>query len=58
MLGSINSEVIDKGFIFYIKEIIVNYVDILIVNLIFSGYVVFRNFKSGSRFVRCVVEVF
>lgn len=58
MLGSINSEVIDKGFIFYIKEIIVNYVDILIVNLIFSGYVVFRNFVLGSRFVRCVVEVF
>lgn len=56
--GSTNSEVTDKGFTFHIRETIANHADILIANSTLSGHAAFRNPMSGSRFVRCVVEVF
>lgn len=56
--GSTNSEVTDKGFTFCIRETIANHADILIANSTLSGHAAFRNPVLGSRFVRCVVEVF
>lgn len=48
----------DVGFNFKLNEAIPEHADMLIANSTISGYASFRNPKQGSRFVRCVVEVF
>lgn len=53
-----SSENIDRGFNFHLSKTIPEHSDILIANSTMSGYAAFRNPKDGSRFVRCVVEVF
>lgn len=49
---------LDKGFNFQLNKTIADHADILIANSTISGYAAFRNPLLGSRFVRCVVEVF
>lgn len=56
--GNANGEATDKGFNFQVKKTIADHADILIANATISGYAAFRNMEKGSRFVRCVVEVF
>jgi len=48
----------DKGFNFQLSKTIPEHADILIANSTISGYASFRNPRQGSRFVRCIVEVF
>lgn len=48
----------DAGFNFKLNEAIPEHADMLIANSTISGYASFRNPRQGSRFVRCVVEVF
>lgn len=48
----------DRGFNFNLSKVIAEHADILIANSTISGYASFRNPRHGSRFVRCVVEVF
>lgn len=56
--GSTNGEATDKGFNFQLQKTTAAHADILIANSTISGYAAFRNPLLGSRFVRCVVEVF
>lgn len=56
--GSTSGEATDKGFNFQLNKTIADHADILIANSTISGYAAFRNPLLGSRFVRCVVEVF
>ena len=48
----------DTGFNFKLNEAIPEHADMLIANSTISGYASFRNPLQGSRFVRCIVEVF
>ncbi|KAJ7393597.1 hypothetical protein OS493_006582 [Desmophyllum pertusum] len=48
----------DTGYDFQISKSIPDHADMLIANSTISGYVAFRNEVKGSRFVRCIVEVF
>lgn len=48
----------DTGFNFKLSKTIPAHADILIANSTISGYASFRNPRDGSRFVRCIVEVF
>ena len=48
----------DRGFNFQLSKAIPAHADILIANSTISGYASFRNPHAGSRFVRCIVEVF
>ena len=48
----------DRGFNFQLSRVIPVHADILIANSTISGHASFRNPRQGSRFVRCVVEVF
>ncbi|KAL9971412.1 hypothetical protein ACROYT_G023932 [Oculina patagonica] len=48
----------DTGFNFALSKTIPEHADILIANSTISGYASFRNPRNGSRFVRCIVEVF
>lgn len=51
-------EVADRGFHFSIPQIIPDQADMLMAYSTVSGYASFRNPRDGSRFVRCLVEVF
>lgn len=51
-------EVADRGFHFSIPQIIPDQADVLMAYSTVSGYASFRNPRDGSRFVRCLVEVF
>ena len=51
-------EVADRGFHFTIPQIIPDQADVLMAYSTVSGYASFRNPHHGSRFVRCLVEVF
>ena len=51
-------EVADRGFHFSIPQIIPDQADVLMAYSTVSGYASFRNPLVGSRFVRCLVEVF
>ena len=53
-----NEESSDRGFNFQLSKAIPAHADILIANSTISGYASFRNPRDGSRFVRCIVEVF
>lgn len=48
----------DTGYNFRLSKTIPEHADILIANSTISGYASFRNPRDGSRFVRCIVEVF
>lgn len=48
----------DTPFNFQLSKTIAAHADILIANSTISGYASFRNERQGSRFVRCIVEVF
>ena len=48
----------DTGYNFQLNEAIPEHADMLIANSTISGYASFRNPRQGSRFVRCIVEVF
>ena len=48
----------DTGYNFQLSKTIPEHADILIANSTISGYASFRNPRDGSRFVRCIVEVF
>ena len=48
----------DRDFNFKLSKAIPVHADILIANSTISGYASFRNPRQGSRFVRCIVEVF
>lgn len=48
----------DRGYNFKLSKAIPEHADILIANSTISGYASFRNPRDGSRFVRCIVEVF
>lgn len=48
----------DRGWNFTLPEIIPDHADILMAYSTVSGYASFRNPRDGSRFVRCLVEVF
>ena len=53
-----NEEASDIGFNFKLSKAIAEHADFLIANSTISGYASFRNPLKGSRFVRCIVEVF
>lgn len=53
-----NDDHSDRGFNFNLSKVIAEHADVLIANSTISGYASFRNPRQGSRFVRCVVEVF
>lgn len=53
-----NEDHSDIGFNFNLSKVIAEHADILIANSTISGYASFRNPRQGSRFVRCVVDVF
>ena len=48
----------DTGFNFKLNEAIPEHADMLIANSTIGGKASYRNQRQGSRFVRCVVEVF
>lgn len=58
--GSASGELVvaDRGFQFSIPQIIPDKADVLMAYSTVSGYASFRNPREGSRFVRCLVEVF
>ncbi|CAH3026111.1 unnamed protein product [Porites evermanni] len=58
--GSADGEddVADRGFRFSIPQYIPDQADMLMAYSTVSGYASFRNPRDGSRFVRCLVEVF
>ena len=58
LTASGNEENTERRFNFHLSKTIPEHADILIANSTMSGYAAFRNPKDGSRFVRCVVEVF
>ena len=51
-------EVADRGFHFSLPQYIHDHADMLMAYSTVSGYASFRNPLHGSRFVRCLVEVF
>ena len=53
-----NEEAPDQGYNFSLPTIIPDHADILMAYSTVSGYASFRNPLEGSRFVRCLVEVF
>ena len=53
-----NEESSDIGYNFTLQKAVAEQADFLIANSTISGYASFRNPLQGSRFVRCIVEVF
>lgn len=53
-----DEELTDRGWNFSFQQIIPDHADMLMAYSTVTGYASFRNPREGSRFVRCLVEVF